>query len=52
MIKDGVEDYKRYLSDNEENMKEVKKYERIKHGFTNTKSQELRIGDIIKVQND
>jgi hypothetical protein len=34
MIKDGVEDYKRYLSDKEENTKEVTKYEITKHGWT------------------
>ena len=47
MIKDGLEDYKRYLSDKEENTKEVTKYEITKHGWTQAECQDLRIGDII-----
>lgn len=47
MLKDYLEDYKRKKSDNEENNKITNVYS---NGmFMQTKSWELRIGDIIKV---
>ncbi len=50
MIKDGYEDYKRYKSDQEENNKETSVY---KDGtFETIKWKEVRVGDLIKVQQD
>ena len=49
MIKDMFEDYKRYKSDTEENFKNVEAYDPQTNQMTNTRWQDLKVGQIVKI---
>jgi len=49
MIKEAIEDYKRYKMDNEINNKSVAAYNYINKKFENKKWQDLKVGEIVKI---
>ena len=53
MIKDAFEDYKRYVSDKDENVdKKAKVYDSDTRGLTEIEWQKVRVGQIVKVEED
>ncbi|EGC35956.1 hypothetical protein DICPUDRAFT_32597 [Dictyostelium purpureum] len=52
MIKDGFEDYRRYQADTASNSRSYEVYNREKKEFESIKSKSIRVGDIIKLNND
>ena len=51
MAKDGVEDYRRHVSDRRENSQLVRMLDRTTGCLTNKKWKKVRVGDIIAVEN-
>ena len=52
MIKDGYEDYQRYLRDEEENQSSVKKYNTDTNKFEEKQWKDIFVGDIVAVTED
>lgn len=51
-IKDIFEDLKRKRSDDDENNRKCKVYDRVKNSFIETKWSEIKLGDVIRVEKD
>jgi len=49
MCKDAYEDYKRHVSDAEENDKKVEVYDKTLKQFVRKKWREIRVGNVVKV---
>lgn len=52
MIKDAFEDYKRYQRDQQENLTECQVYSFSERKFISSTWQDIRVGDIVRVEQD